>query len=228
MLAHEQSTRHEVNLEASRQQEVERQREAAAWQAGEAAFDDLPWASGEEIPVLDLSLGEAACAASIDAAFRRIGFLYVKNHGVKDARLKDMFDVAKEFHSLDEATKLAYEMDDRGVGYLPYFNRKLPAREKPNLNAALIMKQESGPRNILFEQTQWPTEVDRIQLRVTAYVEEMKILSKKLLRIIAIALKMDPDDLLKLFVDPMFRIRLSHYPKGDRRDRATERYWPAC
>ena len=166
------------------------------------------------MPVLDLSLGVEECAAVMDEAFRRIGFLYVKNHGVSKAILDDTFALAKEFHELEEEVKLQYAMDDKGVGYLPYLNRKLPARDKPNMNAAFIMKQEPGPRSVAFDHTKWPKEVNSFQRRVTAYVDEMKRLSNKLLRVVSVALSMDENTVKEYFQDPMFRLRLSHYPKA--------------
>ena len=45
-----------------------------------------------------------------------------------------------------------------GCGYLREANKKLPARAKPNMNAAFVVKRECGPRDVTLDRMPWPDE----------------------------------------------------------------------
>ena len=140
------------------QREAALRLEAASWEAP-TDVEQIPWAQEEEIPVLDLGAyfesgtvaALEAAAGSLRAAASSTGFHYVSNHGVPPHLLAETFEAARRFHALPDATKNRLAMDTPGVrpgevragcGYLGSSNRKLPAREKPNMVAAFVVKRE--------------------------------------------------------------------------------------
>ena len=154
--------------------------QAMAWDAP-TAVDSIPWATEEDVPVLDLGAffaeggdgGPArdAIAMQLRAAASTTGFHYVTNHEVPDAVVRDTFAAARAFHALPVRSKQRLAMDRpetsrpagdtserRGCGYLSEANMKLPAREKPNRCAAFVVKREIGPRNITLDKMPWPCE----------------------------------------------------------------------
>ncbi len=68
------------------------------------------------IPVVDLSdfSGDAKKKASfveaLGKAYEEVGFVAVKNHGIPDQTIADLYQFTKEFFSLDIATKKKYEI----------------------------------------------------------------------------------------------------------------------
>ena len=109
------------------------------------------------------------------------GFCYITSFDsvLSPSTLEDAFDATKKFHSLPEAEKMKYEMDNlgpehgglRGVGYLRERNKKLPARDKVNFNSCFVLKRELGPRNVTLDRMPWPQscceEFDGSKFRAT-------------------------------------------------------------
>jgi isopenicillin N synthase-like dioxygenase len=68
------------------------------------------------IPVVDLSdfSGDAKKKASfveaLGKAYEEVGFVAVKNHGIPDQTIADLYKFTKEFFSLDTAAKKGYEI----------------------------------------------------------------------------------------------------------------------
>ena len=101
-----------------------------------------------------------------------------------------------------------------GVGYLPFHNRKLPARKKGNANEAFIVKRELGPRNVSLDDNQWPAEqvLPGFRRNVESYADAIEGLAMKLLPIYARALGVEAGYFDQAFRSPMYRLRLSRYP----------------
>jgi isopenicillin N synthase-like dioxygenase len=124
--------------------------------------------------------------------------------------------MARQFHQLDDAIKLSLLMDRadwpvKGVGYLPVKNRKLPARDKGNMNEAFIIKSDE---EVSLENNQWPVDGDLPGFRRTVenYAVSMELLGKKLLPIFATALEMPLNYFDQGFENPTWRLRMTHYP----------------
>lgn len=213
--------------------------EAASWDAPTDA-STIPWAAPEDIPVINLGpylAGEEgaleAAAAQLRAAALSTGFHYIVGHGVPRAAVDDAFDAAVRFHRLPDEQKEALAMDAAparpgevraGCGYLREANTKLPARPKPNMNAAFVVKRECGPRDVTLEKMPWPDEVGAcaaasgFRTAVEAYCGEMERLARSMLPVYATALGLAPDFFDGAFEQPLYRLRLSRYaptPPGE-------------
>ena len=126
------------------------------------------------------------------------------------------FSQGTRLHALPLAVKQGILMDRAdwpvgGVGYLPVNNRKLPARDKGNLNEAFIIKCD---HRLNMDDNQWPDAGDLPGFRETVetYAASLMTLGKRLLPIFATALEMPPSFFDAAFESPLYRLRMTRYP----------------
>ena len=199
------------------QKEHQLRAESENWdtsQLEEARPGDIPiidvgeyFATGNSLPKLAEQLREAC---------QHTGFFSIIGHQIPAACIADMFAMVRKFHELDAEVKqtMLLDRDDwpvKGVGYLPFKNRKLPTRDKGNLNQAFIIKTDAQVR---MQDNQWPVEDDLPGFRrsVEEYARLMESLGRKLLPIFATALEMPADYFDEAFEKPTWRLRMTHYP----------------
>ncbi len=199
--------------------EAELRSEAATWDTSrvEAAGDG-------DIPVIDLQVYFAnpqeqtleAVAAQLRTACQTVGFFSIVGHQVDAELVTAMFAMTRRFHALPLELKNSIAMDRPdwpvgGVGYLPIRHRKLPARDKGNLNEAFIIKCD---HKLTMDDNQWLDEQQLPGFRETAeaYATALEALGKRMLPIFASALTMAPDFFDAAFVRPLYRLRMTHYP----------------
>ena len=177
-----------------------------------------------DIPVIDLQTyfsrpceeTLAALAEQLRVACESVGFFSIIGHQVPQTLVASMFDFARKFHALALDEKQAIAMDRAdwpvgGIGYLPMKHRKLPARDKGNLNEAFIVKCD---HKLTMDDNQWPrdTSLPGFRTAVEHYATALEALGKRLLPIFARALEMQPDFFNEAFVAPLYRLRMTHYP----------------
>ena len=177
-----------------------------------------------DIPVIDLQSYFSgptdakleAIAGQLRDACESVGFFSIVGHQVPQALVTSMFDYARKFHALALDEKQAIAMDRAdwpvgGIGYLPVKHRKLPARDKGNLNEAFIVKCD---HKLTMDDNQWPRDASLPGFRaaVERYAAALEALGKRLLPVFARALEMQPDFFNEAFVAPLYRLRMTHYP----------------
>jgi len=197
--------------------------EAAAWDTS-----NIETADPGDIPVIDLTdyfIGNSEIAlekiaAELHDACIRVGFCSIVGHQFPQTVLQRAFSDAQRFHALDPDIKQSILMDRadwpfKGVGYLPVKNRKLPARDKGNLNESIVFKRDHIAS---LDDNQWPPEksLPGFRQNIEAYVTEVETLSKKLLPVYARALKLDKGFFTPAFTRPLYRMRLTHYPSVEK------------
>ena len=188
----------------------------------------------EAIPVLDLSpllRGDPGAAAALGAelrdAFENVGFYFVVNHGIPQSLINATFDAARRFHAMPLEHKLALQMNKDNVGYMPFKasttrHSTLNANNKPNLVQAFFTKRELPPDHpdrqsgLPFRgPNQWPDDLPNFKQTVLDYHRAMERLGLSLLPLYALALGLAPDYFSPAFREPMFTLRMSHYPQQD-------------
>ena len=177
-----------------------------------------------DIPVLDLqsyfsnpvAATLAPLAEQLRVACETVGFFSIVGHQVPKDLVASMFFFGRKFHALPLAEKQAIAMDRPewpvgGIGYLPVKHRKLPARDKGNLNEAFIIKCD---HNLTLDDNQWPHDASLPGFRDTVdhYAQALEALGKRLLPIFASALALSPDFFDAAFAAPLYRLRMTHYP----------------
>ena len=181
-------------------------------------------AEAEDIPVIDLgpyfesgdSQALASIAEQLKIACEQTGFFSIIRHGISSDTLDQMFSYVRKFHQLPLEIKQSVLMDRvewpvRGVGYLPLKNRKLPARDKGNLNEAFIVKSDSV---VSLDENQWidPSVIPGFREMVATYAEQMENLGRRLMPIFATALGLPATFFDEAFFKPTWRLRMTHYP----------------
>lgn len=188
----------------------------------------------EQIPVLDLGpylagtpgAGEAL-GSELRHALENVGFYFILNHGVPNALIAETFEEASRFHRQPLDEKLALRMNEHNVGYMPFKtsvtrHSQLNADNKPNLVEAFFAKRDLPPGHVdLLDgkpfrgPNQWPAGLAGFRESVTAYCTAMERLGRSLLPLYAVALDMPPDWFDAAFAEPMYTLRMSHYPRQD-------------
>jgi len=176
-------------------------------------------AGSTTIPVIDISpsaSAEEACAR-IDAACRGIGFFAITGHGVAGELLDGVLDVARQFFAQPLAHKnsLAIELSDHHRGYAGVEGELL----QPGLRADYKETLDFGPevplddpqRSPLEGPNQWP-DLPGFRDAVEAYQAAVLEAAKRLLRLIAQALRQDRSFFDQRFERPLVGTRLIRYP----------------
>ena len=199
--------------------ERELRSESEQWdtsQAEEARADDIPlidlhdyFTSGSDAALDDV-------AQQLRVACEETGFISIIGHQIAAEDLDTTFDYVRQFHALplDDKNKILMDRPGwpfGGMGYLPLKNRKLPARETGNVNEAFIVKCDD---QLTLDDNQWPDEKSLPGYRqcVEHYAAQMVQLGKRLLPVYARALDMPADFFQDAFTDPLYRLRMTHYP----------------
>jgi isopenicillin N synthase-like dioxygenase len=185
-----------------------------------------------EIPVLDLGpllAGEPGAiirlGAELRRAFTEVGFYFIRNHGVPQAQVDAAFEAAAAYHALPLETKLGMRFNEHNMGYLPIAGattrmNALEKVQKPNFNEALFIKRElpADHPDILAGcrfrgRNRWPAELPGFRETVLGYAAAMEALGRRLVPIYAVALGLPADWFDDKFQEPMFTLRMTHYPQ---------------
>src|ERR1043166_179420 len=121
-----------------------------------AAVKTEPSGQGR-IPVLDIGAylaGDAGAAAPLAKAIARTcedtGFLVVANHGVPQSLPDGVFAAAAKFFARPEPDKVALQIGDLNIGYLPFGGqtvRHSPVNKntRPNFSESFYITRDRGP-----------------------------------------------------------------------------------
>lgn len=188
----------------------------------------------DEIPVLDLGplrAGEPGAlerlGAELRRAFTEVGFYFVRNHGVPEELIDEVFEAARQFHAQPLEAKLAMRFNEHNMGYMPMRGsttrmNALGTIYKPNANEAVFLKRELPEdhpdvvNGVRFRaRNRWPENLPGFRETALRYMDAMEALGKSLLPIYATALGLPPDWFDEAFREPMYTLRLTHYPQQD-------------
>lgn len=162
-------------------------------------------------------------AIELREACEDVGFYSIIGHQIDPQVTARIFSVTREFYALPASTKTTLLMDRpdwklKGVGYMPFKNRKLPTRDKANLNEAFIIKSDHRTRS---GDNQWPQEKELPGFRkaIEQYAIQIERLALKLLPVYATALGLEETWFDTAFSSPSWRLRMTHYPPVELKSR---------
>ncbi|KAE8376925.1 2OG-Fe(II) oxygenase family oxidoreductase [Aspergillus bertholletiae] len=200
----------------------------------------------ENIPIIDVAplhsadLGERRrLATEIYDACTRVGFFYIKNHGISEELIGALHGAARQFFALPDNQKMEYSVakSKKYRGFMPVYAEEIPATDSPsglveqNPTGALLESFDIGyeiladPQRTaddvlppdtydLYGDNQWPSDEVLPKFRDTylRYCAEALTLCRSLMRNFALALGLDEG-----FFDPVMNFpgvtsRLLHYP----------------
>jgi len=187
----------------------------------------------DEVPLLDLSGlsgGQIAVRDAIVQTLRgyleEVGFLYVSGHGVPTESVAAVREASRRFHALPLEEKLKIKLDRNFRGYIPIntstiVTSSVATVRKPNQSESLMIMHEVAPDDPaaiagepLQGPNQWPDEALLPGFRATieAYVRQMTEVARTMAGLIADALGVPTDALMRYFEKPTTFLRLLHYP----------------
>ena len=153
-----------------------------------------------EIPSLDLEdfrSGDAdrkmKFVEDLASAYRNIGFVAIKNHGLSDDLVEKLYQAVQQFFSLDDEVKLGYEKAELygQRGYISKGKEKAKGRNTGDLKEFYHVGQPSESKLPEYPDNIWPHEVPQLEsLTLQAYdiLEKAGIL---MLQAIAIHLNLE-------------------------------------
>lgn len=190
--------------------------------------------AADVIPVLDIAPlrhGDPGAlerlGAELRRAFTEVGFFFVRGHDVPDVLVEAAFDAARRFHDQPMDAKLAMRFDSNNTGYLPMRGattrmNALGVPQKPNFNEAVFFKRDLPPDHpdVLAGRrfrgvNRWPADLPGFRETALAYAAAMEGLGRTLVPIYAAALGLPHDWFDDKFQEPMFTLRMTHYPQQD-------------
>ena len=186
------------------------------------------------LPILDLGPLRAKepgalvrLGAELHDALTRFGFFFIRNHGVPWSLVERTFAEAERFHAQPLDAKMAMQFNQHNIGYLPMRGattrmNALGTVYKPNANEAVFFKRDlaadhpdvvAGKR--FRGMNQWPKDLPGFRETAVEYSGALEGLGLAMLPIFATALGMPAGFFADKFRDPMFTLRLTHYPQQD-------------
>lgn len=176
-------------------------------------FDAIPVI--DVAPLLDGS-DKQGVARQIRWALSNAGFMYVKNHGIAQSFVDEVFDVTRRFFDLPMAQKMALHVSKSDValrGYIePFGENTDPGKTRDLKECFDIGPERAALEGPFFGPNQWPAALPEFRTLVYGYHEKMVTLSRQLLRGIALSLDLDEAFFDSLMHDPISIQRLLHYP----------------
>ncbi|EPS71522.1 hypothetical protein M569_03236, partial [Genlisea aurea] len=169
------------------------------------------------IPVVDLSRLAAGCgeeAVKLSMSCREWGFFHVINHGVDSDLLRRIEKVATEFFMLPLEEKRKYPMIP---GTIQGYGQAFVFSEDQKLDWCNMFALGLEPKCVRNNQL-WPAKPYDFSETLEEYSEEIGKLCNRLLRYIAISLKLKSDVFEKMFGLPVQAIRMNYYPPCPRPD----------
>ena len=185
----------------------------------------------QELPVLDVGdfLGGSdadleSLAEQLRSAAEEFGFFFIKNHGISEKLIKNVFSENKRFHSQSMEVKNTIAIDDNQRGYIrPKATLLKHSTYNKNTtfdsNETTVFATEYGIDNLyrkagkrFYGENQWPKDLPGFKEIVQEYMDTMTQLGKATLPIWARALGLEREYFAPYFENNHTYFRMSHYP----------------
>ena len=155
-----------------------------------------------EIPVIDVAPladdatdAAAAVGAQMREAAERVGFFYVRNHGIEASLLASAEAVARRFFAQPLERKLEVTPVDLHRGFLHVGQAKMHDRAKDDLKESFIWGLDVGADdpdyragNRMIGPNRWPAFLPEMRPVLNAYLDAAHGCAKRLLRALAVSL----------------------------------------
>ncbi len=184
--------------------------------------------SFNEVPIVDLgplasgtAADRAAVAADLAEACGRVGFVYLKNHGVAPADIAAIFKTAEDFHNLPLEAKMDVSItkNHHAQGYLHGMSKGVHETISANLQEAFQIRRPlaAGDPDLhsgkpLHGPIPWPSAMPDLEPRMMAYYAQIDRLGYAVLELFELGLELAPSTLKRYFAKDMNSLRLLHYP----------------
>jgi isopenicillin N synthase-like dioxygenase len=189
----------------------------------------------DALPILDLKQFEdlktqKKFIEKLQKISKEIGFFYLTGHGISQSQIEGMQKITQAFFQLSQSEK-----DSLGMIHSPHFRgytrpnsentRNLPDfREQIDIGVELNVVEASSSEQLpiwaqLQGPNQWPEHWPEFKTTVTAWQQNLRQVSLKLLRALLLSLEQSEHALDYLVTGtPNELLKLIHYPKVNQKD----------
>ncbi|WP_369958888.1 isopenicillin N synthase family dioxygenase [Pseudomonas benzenivorans] len=176
--------------------------------------------SFSEIPVVDIGplldgSDAQSVAAEIGNICEHVGFLYIKNHGVPNSLIEDVYRLSRKFFDLPFEVKDKLNIVNSGQtlrGYIPMYGENVDPQNTKDFKECFDYGRHEEQVSPFFGPNLMPEEVQEFKQVMETYHEVMLGLARKLISAIALSLDLPADYFEKLQQKPITIQRLLHYP----------------
>lgn len=178
------------------------------------------------IPVIDLDGLESGgsdvlrrIADDIISAVESTGFFYVRNHGIPELLIDEVYAIAGEFFRRPHEEKDRLRINANHRGFLSAGGAKMSDDARPDLKESFVWGldvDEQDPDFLagrpLIGPNQWPEFLPEMRTALTAYFDACNQLGWRLLKVFATALDLPEDHFTGSIDKPMTRCSIIYYP----------------
>ncbi|HTQ70023.1 MAG TPA: 2-oxoglutarate and iron-dependent oxygenase domain-containing protein [Acidocella sp.] len=192
----------------------------AGLSAREAPFHEIPVIDFGAMQGDDLAAKQNVASALYEAA-TKVGFFYIKNHGVPEAIIKAMFDAGPAFFALplEEKMKLHVKLSSNNSGYTPLLEENVNPKAKGDLHEAFDIAAELPPDDPdlasgkgLYGANLWPEGMPEFRQAMLDYHHEVLKLGRRMFKAFALALGQDESFFDPMITKPTCAQRIIYYP----------------
>jgi len=170
------------------------------------------------LPIIDIAAPGAA--AALGRALEEIGFAYIAGHGVPQPVIDGAFAASRAFHASPDAQKRSLAINEWHRGFMAMATSTVVTSSvakvtRPNLSESLMIMHDVAPDEAgppLQGPNQWPSWLPDFRLAIDAYRVEVERVSRRIIRLITVALGLEETALDRYFARPTTFLRLLRYP----------------
>ena len=175
----------------------------------------------DTIPVIDiasLAFGErAAVAAQMMDAAQRVGFFYIRNHGVPQRLIDTVFEQGRRFFAMPRNAKDQVSVNAGHRGFVCPGEARMYQGAPPDLKESFVWGLERPDAGSLpdlhgIPANRWPAELPEMRSALSAYFDAANEVGWRLLRAFAAGLDIPPESFVRTIAQPTTRGTLVWYP----------------
>jgi len=177
------------------------------------------------IPIIDVSPlfewdnGEKTVGRQLVECVQRIGFFYIKNHGVDQNLIDQLFGQAGTFFKTPLEQKNQIRVKDYHRGFLPIGEATMSGAKNNDYKESFVWGWDVKAGDPDIEQSDWVLGPNRwpdfqpdMSGVLTNYIETVNALGVRLLRAFAAGMDLDHDHFVRQFSKPLTRAAVVYYP----------------
>jgi isopenicillin N synthase-like dioxygenase len=183
-------------------------------------FDAIPVIDFAAMQTADLTARQAV-ANQLRRACIQVGFFYVKNHGVSQTVIDQMFAQMHRFFALplEEKMQIHIAKSSNHRGYVPLLEENTDPTAKGDLHEAFdcaldvpANDADVSAGKTLYGPNVYPTNLPGFQEAIDRYYWEMFALGRQIFQAFALALDLPEDFFEDKITKPLAQLRLLRYP----------------
>ena len=173
------------------------------------------------IPVVDIQplrdgSDPKGVAKLLHEASQKLGFIYIKGHGIPEEVIDSARAGAYEFFGQTESVKADVKVTAKHRGWLGQGGAKMKDGAKADLKESFIWGHEDDDRALMDHDLRgeniWPAELPHMSQQAMAYFQHAHKVAHHLMRGFALGLDLDEDFFLKTASRPLSRASYVYYP----------------